>query len=325
MSRFFIERPVLANVIAIITILLGAVCLYELPVAQYPQIVPPTIQVSANYAGASADTLASSVAIPIEQAVNGVEGSIYMQSTSGSDGSYTLTITFSIGSDLNTSLALVQNAVNSALPQLPQQVRAQGVSVKKVSTNILLIESVYSDDDRFDETFLSNYALINLQNPIARLPGVGQVKIFGAGPYSMRVWLDPQKLQSYGLTVVDVENAIQNQNIQVASGQMGGAPATPDQVFQFTVNILGRLSTPSQFGKIIVKSRPISSSSVTKSGNYPAQVAPAVVRLADVGRVELSQQQYSVFSGLSGRKTAHLAVFALPDANALAVAVEARN
>ena len=325
MSRFFIERPVLANVIAIITILLGAVCLYELPVAQYPQIVPPTIQVSANYAGASADTLASSVAIPIEQAVNGVEGSIYMQSTSGSDGSYTLTITFSIGSDLNTSLALVQNAVNSALPQLPQQVRAQGVSVKKVSTNILLIESVYSDDDRFDETFLSNYALINLQNPIARLPGVGQVKIFGAGPYSMRVWLDPQKLQSYGLTVVDVENAIQNQNIQVASGQMGGAPATPDQVFQFTVNILGRLSTPSQFGEIIVKSRPISSSSVTKSGNYPAQVAPAVVRLADVGRVELSQQQYSVFSGLSGRKTAHLAVFALPDANALAVAVEARN
>ena len=201
MSRFFIERPVLANVIAIITILLGAVCLYELPVAQYPQIVPPTIQVSATYAGASAETLATSVAIPIEQAVNGVEGSIYMQSTSGSDGSYTLTITFNIGTDLNTSLALVQNAVNSALPQLPQQVRAQGVNVKKVSTNILLIESVYSDDNRFDETFLSNYALINLQNPLARLPGVGQVKIFGAGPYSMRVWLDPEKLQSYDLTV----------------------------------------------------------------------------------------------------------------------------
>ena len=192
MSRFFIERPVLANVIAIITILLGAVCLYELPVAQYPQIVPPTIQVSATYAGASAETLATSVAIPIEQAVNGVEGSIYMQLTSGSDGSYTLTITFNIGTDLNTSLALVQNAVNSALPQLPQQVRAQGVNVKKVSTNILLIESVYSDDNRFDETFLSNYALINLQNPLARLPGVGQVKIFGAGPYSMRVWLDPR-------------------------------------------------------------------------------------------------------------------------------------
>ena len=191
MSRFFIERPVLANVIAIVTILLGAVCLYELPVAQYPQIVPPTIQVSATYAGASAETLATSVGIPIEQAVNGVEGSIYMQSTSGSDGSYTLTITFTIGTDLNTSLALVQNAVNSALPQLPQQVRAQGVNVKKVSTNILLIESVYSDDNRFDETFLSNYALINLQNPLARLPGVGQVKIFGAGPYSMRVWLDP--------------------------------------------------------------------------------------------------------------------------------------
>ncbi len=325
MSRFFIERPVLANVIAIITILLGAVCLYELPVAQYPQIVPPTIQVSATYTGASAETLATSVAIPIEQAVNGVEGSIYMQSTSGSDGSYTLTITFNIGTDLNTSLALVQNAVNSALPQLPQQVRAQGVNVKKVSTNILLIESVYSDDNRFDETFLSNYALINLQNPLARLPGVGQVKIFGAGPYSMRVWLDPEKLQSYDLTVQDVERAIQNQNAQVASGQLGGAPAAPNQVFQFTVNVLGRLADTDQFANIIVKSKPVSNIDQARLDAGAINEASAVVRLRDVGRVELSQQQYSVFSGLSGKKTAHLAVFALPDANALAVAAEARG
>jgi HAE1 family hydrophobic/amphiphilic exporter-1 len=325
MSRFFIERPVLSNVIAIVTLLLGAVCLYQLPVAQYPQIVPPTIQVSATYAGASAETLASSVGIPIEQAVNGVEGSIYMQSTSGSDGSYTLTITFSIGTDLNTSLALVQNAVNSALPQLPQPVRAQGVNVKKVSTNILLIESVYSDDNRFDETFLSNYAIINLQNPIARLPGVGQVRLFGAGPYSMRVWLDPGKLQSYGLTVVDAERAIQNQNMQVASGQVGGAPAVPGQIFQFTVNVLGRLSTADQFEDIIVKAKAAAAGAGTKSGGTPPNEAPAVVRLRDIGRVELSQQQYSLFSGLSGKKTAHLAVFALPDANALEVATEARS
>ena len=325
MSRFFIERPVLSNVIAIVTLLLGAVCLYQLPVAQYPQIVPPTIQVSATYAGASAETLASSVGIPIEQAVNGVEGSIYMQSTSGSDGSYTLTITFSIGTNLNTSLALVQNAVNSALPQLPQPVRAQGVNVKKVSTNILLIESVYSDDNRFDETFLSNYAIINLQNPIARLPGVGQVRLFGAGPYSMRVWLDPGKLQSYGLTVVDAERAIQNQNMQVASGQVGGAPAVPGQIFQFTVNVLGRLSTADQFEDIIVKAKAAAAGAGTKSGGTPPNEAPAVVRLRDIGRVELSQQQYSLFSGLSGKKTAHLAVFALPDANALEVATEARS
>ena len=325
MSRFFIERPVLSNVIAIVTLLLGAVCLYQLPVAQYPQIVPPTIQVSATYAGASAETLASSVGIPIEQAVNGVEGSIYMQSTSGSDGNYTLTITFSIGTDLNTSLALVQNAVNSALPQLPQPVRAQGVNVKKVSTNILLIESVYSDDNRFDETFLSNYAIINLQNPIARLPGVGQVRLFGAGPYSMRVWLDPGRLQSYGLTVVDAERAIQNQNMQVASGQVGGAPAVPGQIFQFTVNVLGRLSTADQFEDIIVKAKAASAGAGTKSGGTPSNEAPAVVRLRDIGRVELSQQQYSLFSGLSGKKTAHLAVFALPDANALEVATEARS
>src|SRR5277367_5842815 len=161
MSRFFIERPIFANVIAIITILLGAVCLYNLPIAQYPQIVPPTIQVSSSYAGASASVVANTVGIPLEQAVNGVENSIYMDSTSGSDGSYTLTVTFAIGTNLNTALALVQNAVNSALPQLPQAVRSQGVNVRKVSTAILLIESLYSDDNRFDETFLSNYALIN--------------------------------------------------------------------------------------------------------------------------------------------------------------------
>ena len=170
MSKFFIERPILANVIAIVTILLGAVCLLNLPVSQYPDIVPPTIVVSTNYPGASAQVVATTVGIPIEQGVNGVEGSIYMQSTSGSDGSYTLTVTFAVGTDLNAAIALVQNAVNGALSQLPSAVQTQGVTVQKVSTNILLIASLYSDDNRFDETFLSNYAIINLQSPLARLP-----------------------------------------------------------------------------------------------------------------------------------------------------------
>ncbi|HVN63034.1 MAG TPA: efflux RND transporter permease subunit, partial [Candidatus Binataceae bacterium] len=322
MSKFFIERPIFANVIAIITVLLGAVCLYGLPVAQYPQIVPPTIQVAATYAGASAEVVANTVGIPIEQAVNGVENSIYMQSTSGSDGSYTLTISFAIGTDLTTSLSLVQNAVNSALPQLPQAVRKQGVNVRKVSTNILLIESLYSDDNRFDSTFLANYAIINLQNPIARLPGIGQVNVLGAGPYAMRIWLDPDKLKAYGITVNDVQRAVESQNVQVAAGQIGGPPSPTNQIYQFTINTLGRLSDVHQFEDIVIKSEPPSTSSTqAATGSSTA----AIVRIRDVAKVQLSQQVYSIFSGLNGRPTAHIAVYALPGANALQVAQETRS
>ena len=324
MSKFFIEHPILANVIAIITILLGAVCLLRLPVAEYPEIVPPTIRVSTNYPGASADVVASTVAIPIEQGVNGVENSIYMQSTSGSDGSYALTLTFAVGTDLNAAVALVQNAVNGALSQLPQEVQSQGVNVQKVSTNILLIGSLYSDDDRFDETFLSNYAIINLQSPIARLPGVGQVQVLGAGPYSMRIWLDPIKLRAYGLTVSQVQNAIQNQNVQVASGQLGGPPVPADQVFQFTVTTLGRLSDVSQFENIIVKVQPpsVETSGNTKSGEV--NQAAAIVRIKDIAKVELSQEAFTSFSGVSGKKAAQMNVYTLPGANALKVAQEVR-
>jgi len=324
MSRFFIERPVLANVIAIVTILLGAVCLYGLPVAQYPQIVPPTIQVSTNYAGANAQTVASTVGIPIEQAVNGIESSIYMQSTSGSDGSYALTVTFAVGTNLDAVLPLVQNAVNGAVPQLPQPVQAQGVNVRKVSSNILLIASLYSDDDRYDETFLSNYAIINLLSPIQRLPGVGQVTVLGAGPYSMRVWLDPAELRARGLTVMDVQKAIEHQNVQVASGQIGGPPAPPDQRFQLTVNVSGRLADVAQFEDIVVKSEPPAQESGAGAAAAAGQTA-SLVRLRDVARVELGQQTFSVFSRLSGKKTAHISVYALPGANALQVGVETRK
>ncbi|WP_366143445.1 efflux RND transporter permease subunit [Accumulibacter sp.] len=324
MSRFFIDRPILANVIAIVTLLLGAVCLYGLPVAQYPQIVPPTIQVSTNYAGANAETVASTIGIPLEQAINGLENSIYLQSTSGSDGSYTLTVTFTIGTDLDTSLALVQNAVNSAVPQLPQAVRAQGVNVRKVSTNILLIESLYSADDRFDETFLNNYALIHLVSPLARLPGVGQVQIFGGAPYSLRVWLDPGKMRAFGLTTTQVQKAIESQNAQVVAGQIGGAPTAADQIFQFTVNALGRLSDVAQFADIILRSEPPSNRSPSGSAAAQPMQSASLVRLKDVARVELGQQAFSVFSRLNGRKAAHVAVFALPGANALQVASEVR-
>ncbi|HLH76761.1 MAG TPA: efflux RND transporter permease subunit [Candidatus Binataceae bacterium] len=320
MSRFFIERPILSNVIAIVIVLLGAVCLYSLPVAQYPEIVPPTIQVSANYAGASAAVVASNIGIPIEHAVNGVEDSLYLESTSGSDGSYTLTVTFAIGTDLNHALVLVQNAVNSALPQLPPEVQAQGVNVRKVSTNILLIESLYSEDNRFDSAFLSNYALINLQAPLARLPGVGQVSVLGGAPYSMRVWLDPAKLKSYDLSVGDVQQAIRQQNLQVAAGQIGGAPAPAGQRYQFTITTLGRLSEVSQFEDIVVKSEPAS----TLPGQ-PTRLSAALVRIKDIGRVELSQQSFGLFSNLSGKESAHIAIYALPGANALAVAAQCRR
>ncbi len=305
-SRFFIERPIFANVIALVTVIIGLVFLYQLPVAQYPQIVPPTIQVSTRYPGASAEVVAATIGVPIEQAVNGVEGSIYMSSTSGSDGSYALTITFDVGTDLNTSVALVQNLVNSALAQLPGGVQQQGVTVRKVSPNILLVAGLYSDDDRFDEIFLSNYAVINLQNPLARLPGVGQVRVFGAGSYSMRVWLDSNRLQTFGLTTTDVLTAIQGQNFQVVAGQLGAPPVPKDQSFQFTINALGRLSDVRQFEDIIIK---------TATGQ-----APKIVRLRDIARIDLSQQSFSNFSRYIGHKAALIPIFALPDANAIAVA-----
>ncbi|HVN89614.1 MAG TPA: efflux RND transporter permease subunit [Candidatus Binataceae bacterium] len=323
MSKFFIERPVLANVMALVIVLLGAVCIYILPVSEYPNIVPPTIQVTTNYPGSSAETVANTVGIPIEQQVNGVEGAIYLSSTSGSDGSYTLTVTFGVGTDLNTSLALVQNAVNSAMAQLPTQVQEQGVNVKKVTTNILLMESLYSDDNRFSGTYLSNYATINLQDPIARLPGIGEVKILGSGEYSMRVWLDPDKLKAFGLTVLDVQQAIKNQNTQIASGQIGGPPVPSNQLYQFTVNALGRLSDVKQFENIIVKAQSTSPVQPEESQN-PAQTA-VIVHVKDVATVELNEQQFTIFSNFSGKNAAHIAIYALPGANSLQVASEVRG
>jgi HAE1 family hydrophobic/amphiphilic exporter-1 len=311
MSKFFIERPIFANVIAIVIVILGLVAVYTLPVAQYPEIVPPTIQVTTIYPGASAEVVATTVGIPIEQAVNGVENSIYMSSTSGSDGSYTLTVTFATGTDLNTALTLVQNMVNGALSQLPEAVQAQGVTVRKVSTNILQVVSLYSPDDRYDETFLSNYAMINLQYPLGRLPGVGQIKVVGAGSYSMRVWLDPDKLHYYHLTTMDVVNAIKQQNVQVVAGKLGGPPVPSSQVFQFTINAMGRLENASQFGNIIVK---------TGRGE-----TAQIVRVKDLAHVELSQQIFSNFAGLSGHPAAHILVYALPGANAIDTGKQVRQ
>src|SRR5437762_10732417 len=223
-SDFFIARPVLANVLAILMMVIGGVAMFALPVAQYPDLVPPTVQVTTRYPGASARTVVDTVALPIEQQVNGVEGMIYMQSYSGADGSYSLTVTFKIGADLNTAQVLVQNRVSSALSQLPQSVQNQGVTVQKKSTAILLFVTLTSPNATYDSLFLSNYATINIRDELSRLSGVGNVTVFGAGQYSMRVWLDPNKLQVRGLMPQDVVSAIPQQSQQVTAGQIGMPP-----------------------------------------------------------------------------------------------------
>jgi HAE1 family hydrophobic/amphiphilic exporter-1 len=238
-SKYFIERPVLANVIAVLMIVIGLVALERLPVAQYPDVVPPTVQVTTRYPGASARTLIDTVALPIEQQVNGVEGMLYMQSYAGSDGSYTLTVTFAIGTDLNLAQVLVQNRVAIALPSLPQAVQVQGVTVQKKSTAILQIVTLTSPNARYDSLYLANYATISLRDEIARVPGVGNVTVFGAGQYSMRIWLDPNLMQAHGLAVEDVIQALQQQSTQVTAGQMGMPPAPAGQSFQYTLNVMG--------------------------------------------------------------------------------------
>src|SRR5438045_1055794 len=220
-SKFFIERPVLSNVIALLMVLIGGVALFSLSVAQYPDVVPPTVQVTTRYPGAGAKTVMDTVALPIEQQVNGVEGMLYMQSYSGADGSYSLTVTFKIGTDLNFAQVLVQNRVSTALSQLPQSVQNQGVTVQKTSTSVLLFVTLTSPKATYDSLFLSNYATINIRDELSRLSGVGNVTVFGAGQYSMRVWLDPNKLQVRNLMQQDVVSSIQEQSQQGTAGQVG--------------------------------------------------------------------------------------------------------
>jgi HAE1 family hydrophobic/amphiphilic exporter-1 len=308
-SKFFIERPVLSNVIAILMILIGGVCLFRLAVAQYPDVVPPTVQVTTRYPGASAKTVIDTVALPIEQQVNGVEDMLYMQSYSGADGTYSLTVTFKIGTDLNFAQVLVQNRVSSALSQLPQSVQNQGVTVQKKSTAILLFVTLTSPNATYDSLFLSNYATINIRDELSRLSGVGNVTVFGAGQYSMRVWLDPNKLQVRGLMPQDVVSSIQQQSQQVTAGQVGAPPTPAGQAFQYTLNVNGRLDDKSQFEDIIVKTG--------SNGD--------VTRVRDVGWVELGAQTYSQVFSLNNKPATGIGVFQSPGANALEVEQAVKN
>jgi HAE1 family hydrophobic/amphiphilic exporter-1 len=305
-SRFFIERPILANVIALVTVLLGVVGITALPIELYPQITPPTVKVTANYPGGSAKVVADTVAAPIEEQVNGVEHMIYMSSTSSANGSYALTITFEVGTDIDLAQVLVQNRVQVALAQLPAEVQRQGITTLKQSTDIIMFVTLTSPDMRYDSLYLSNYATIHIRDVLSRIPGVGMVTVVGAGNYSMRLWLNPDELAARGLTTLDVVAAVQEQNVQVAAGQIGEPPAPPDQVYQYTVTTLGRLRTPEEFGNIIVK--------------VVTAPTPQIVRVRDVARVELGAQTYDQYFQVNGVPAAGLAVFQLPGANALDVA-----
>ena len=309
-SRFFIDRPIFATVIAVLMIIVGLIAVISLPVAQYPDITPPTVQISASYPGADAETVAKTVGVPIEEQVNGVEGMMYMSSTSGNDGSYNLTITFKTGTDVDMASVKVQNRVSMAEPTLPTSVKQQGVSVSSRSTNNVLFIALESDDPaRYDALYLTNYAKLNLVDELSRLPGVGGVSAFGAGEYSMRVWLDPAVMKIRDVTPADVIAAIQSQNMEVSAGSVGEPPQASGDAFQFTLTSKGRLTTSTQFGDIIIKTNPDGS----------------LLRLRDIAKIDLGSDSYSAIAQVSGREAALLGVNQTPGSNALSVAKEVKH
>ncbi len=303
-SKFFIERPIFATVLALLIVVAGLVTLNMLPVAQYPDITPPTVQVNAVYPGANAETVAQTVGIPIEQQVNGVEGMMYMSSTSSASGAYSLTVTFEVGTDIDMATVMVQNRVSVALNSLPEAVKQQGVTVQKKSSNIVMMLTL-SGDSIYNGLYLANYANLNLVDQLTRVPGVGAVNVMGAGDYSMRIWLDPEAMRIRNLSAQQVYAAIQSQNMEVSAGNVGQPfGRSGNNAFQYTLNVKGRLATPDEFGEIILR--------VEDGGR--------ILRLKDVARIELGSQKYNVVSRLKGKPTAGIAVYQLPGSNSLDVA-----
>src|SRR6187200_1496347 len=302
-SRFFIDRPIFAGVVSLVFVILGLVSYGRLPVAQYPEIAPPVINVTGQYPGASAEVVASTVVTPLEQQINGVENMLYVTSNSTGDGRFTIAITFELGTNLDIAQVQVQNRVAIAQPRLPSDVRNIGVTVAKASPDLMMVVHLYSPDKSRDTLFISNYASFRVIDVLNRINGVGSISVFGGRDYSMRNWLDPDRLQSLGLTTGDVVNALQGQNIQVASGVLSQPPVDQPRAFQVAVQTLGRLADPAQFADILVK-----------------QTADAVVRLKDVARVELAALDYTTNSYLDRDPAVALGIFQLPGSNALATA-----
>ena len=310
-SRFFIDRPIFAAVMSIIIFVGGLLAMFRLPVSEYPDVVPPSIVVHAQYPGANPTVIAETVATPLEEQINGVENMLYMSSQATADGVLTLTVTFKIGTDVEQAETQVQNRVQRALPRLPEEVRTIGVTTIKSSPNLTMVVHLKSPDESYDEIYLRNYAVLNVKDRLARLPGIGQVQLFGSGDYAMRVWLDPQKLAARGITAPEVVAAIREQNVQVAAGVVGGSP-TKDAQFQLSVNALGRLSSEEQFGDIIVK-----------VGTGPR--TGAVTRLKDVARLELGASEYALRSLLNNKPAVAIPIFEAPGANALQISDNVRK
>ncbi|MGE3149279.1 MAG: efflux RND transporter permease subunit [Pseudorhodoplanes sp.] len=302
-SHFFIDRPIFASVVSIVIVILGAVAFGRLPIAQYPEIAPPIINVSGQYPGANAEVVASTVVAPIEEQINGVEGMLYVSSNATADGRFTIAVTFDLGTNLDIAQVQVQNRVAIAQPRLPLDVRQIGVTVAKSSPDLMMVVHLYSPDRSRDDLFISNYATLEIKDAVTRVDGVGSITVFGSRDYAMRIWLDPGRMQSLGLTSNDVLQALQGQNIQVASGVLNAPPVSDPQAFQVSVQTLGRLSDPAEFGNITIKNTPT-----------------AVVRLKDVARVELAAQDYGSNSYLDRNPAVALALFQRPGSNALATA-----
>ena len=308
-AHFFVERPIFAGVLSIIIFVLGAISAFLLPISEYPEVVPPTVVVRAQYPGASPQVISESVAAPIEQEINGVENMLYMSSNSNADGTMSLTVTFRIGTDLDQAQVQVQNRVAQALPRLPEDVRRFGVVTRKSSPDLTMVVHLTSPDGRYDDKYLRNFALLQVKDTLARLPGMGEVGLFGSGDYSMRVWLDPDKVAARGLTAGDVVRALREQNVQVAAGTLGQQPAPTGAAFQLSVNARGRLVDEAEFRNVIVKTSPDG----------------ANVKLSDVARVELGANQYALRSLLDNKTAVAIPVFQAPGSNALALSQAVRD
>lgn len=308
-SRFFIDRPIFATVLSVVIILAGGIAVFALPVSQYPEIAPPTVEVSTSYPGANARVVADTVAAPIEQLVNGVEGMLYMSSQCTNDGGWTLTVTFAPGTDLNLAQVLVQNRVALAQPTLPELVQRRGVTVRKKAPGVLMIINLFSPNGQRDNLYLSNYATIQMRDELSRVDGVGDISFLGRRDYSMRVWLDPQQMAIRGISTADVLRAIEQQNTQVAAGQIGQQPTTGGQVFQYTMTTLGRLADEQQFGDMVLRS----------------DGKGRMLRLRDVARIELGAAAYDQVCTLNGQPSVALSIYQLPGSNALQVAEAVRE
>ncbi|MBO9354949.1 multidrug efflux RND transporter permease subunit [Bordetella petrii] len=308
-SKFFIDRPIFAGVLSVIVLLAGLLAMFQLPISEYPEVVPPSVVVRAQYPGANPKVIAATVASPLEESINGVEDMLYMQSQANSDGNLAVTVYFKLGVDPDKAQQLVQNRVSQALPRLPPDVQRLGVTTTKSSPTLTLVVHLISPDDRYDITYLRNYAVLNVKDRLARISGVGEVQIWGSGSYSMRVWLDPQKVAQRGLTASDVVNAIREQNVQVAAGVIGASPTQGDVPMQFSVNAQGRLQDETEFGNIILKSSPDG----------------AVTRLSDVARIELGAQEYGLRSLLNNKPAIGMGIMQSPGANALDVSAQVRE